>query len=221
MIMTADLSAPVAAGRDRDACWKRFEAWQRRYRARYQAVIARAADEGAFLEDDPLFVQRWHELWQDPTSMVGDPYAELMQRIDERIAFIRAYLAYISFDGAGFMGRKMDFLSCLYPRRCHGAWGLWLVQDHQRPAPGASFHFQGSEMALFCHSLDQLDFAAAWQIMPFQSLLLRHPRGEDWQPRAITSTIAAIKHDLEHDRDLAALSLEQCQGSELWLSLPD
>lgn len=177
--------------------WDRFERWQRRYRKLSYDIIATSIENGYF-DDGSVFVDIHAELGSDP----AESYSEetLRSRIDARIAFFRGYLVDISFDQAGFMSKKSRIFPLQYQSRCDQVLGIWLEQDPEGECrPGGYLGFQGMDVSFFVNQIEDVDLASVWNILPFDSMHLRHPGGTDWTKPEVDKVISSVDEDLSFD----------------------
>ena len=188
--------------------WNKFERWQ----ARYTKTCYKAIDKMTTGEDDydsleyHLFLQNWYEYDLDLIIDMGLSESDLQRRVANKINFLRGYLVDISYDGAEFMAQHSNFLSLQYPSKCNNAYSIWLEQygddDGNGIEAGASFHFQEFEIGFFCKSIEDIDLASMRNILPFDRLFIRRPKGENWDIDSIENITHLIKEDLESDYDV-------------------
>ena len=150
---------------------------------------------------DYLFLLEWSEYegGLEPPHESGD-LRVLEERAKAKIAFLRGYLADISFDGAEFMALKSAFLSLQYQSRCDSAMGFWFEQWPENSRPGVYHSFQGWDVVLFAMSPEDIDFESVNNILPFDRMFVRRAGGAPWAEIEAREIVRAVKDDLGMSR---------------------
>jgi hypothetical protein len=199
-----------------DDVWLRFERWVKRYTALCRATISEFYEDGYIWPGDSLFIRRDDESVVDFVAS-GWPEDLALLRVEDKAAFLRAYLVEVSFDGAEFMLKNSAFLPCQYPSRCNNAYGFWFHQDPENLKPGGSFWFQGDMMSLFCRDPSQVDFTAVHVVLPFETMVIRRPRGRDWDEATQQAVLDEIERDMSHDMAFT-MKVDAVFGNRLYVS---
>jgi hypothetical protein len=180
--------------------WDKFERWSKRYEKVGQKIIDEMFYQGTSDSNAALFICKSEEIDLDLTIEMNIEQDELIDRINRKIAFLRGYLVNISFDGAEFMTKNSGFLACQYPSKCSNAIGVWLEQDLEGdPRPGSHFGFQDFDVSFFSNTLEDVDFASMWSILPFDRMFIRRPKGVNWDKRSVKEVVEIIRSDLRFD----------------------
>lgn len=176
--------------------WDRYERWSRRLRLVSDSLMQQLEDEddNAPDVDRLLYAAASHE-WRGKddvdTSLIvqAAPF-----RIASKIEFVKTYFRDVSFNGPEFMGHVANFLSCQYPSRCNRCYALWFEQCDETLDDTWRF-----DCALFVPSIDAIDYFSVHEILPFDSLTIRAPRGLPWGKDQIHAACANIQNDLAQD----------------------
>lgn len=180
--------------------WDRFERWASRFKKVCEERIEEMFECGYSDIDGGLFVCKRHEFGGDLLLDCTVFRSELSERISEKINFIRGYLVDISFDGPDFMARHSKFLSLQYPSQCNNAIGVWLEQDLEvEDEPGGYFRFQGWDVSFFCKEIRDVDLASMRNVLPFDRMFVRRPKGIAWDRASSKKFLRDVKSDLEFD----------------------
>ena len=179
----------------------------RQWRDDYYEVCKKAIDE--MLEnrnagsDNGLFLCKWSELGKDLIADLSLPETELETRVVNKLNFIRGYMIDISFDGEQFVDEKSAFLSLQYPNKCNDALSVWLEQDlGDKIETGAYFGFQKFDISFFCNDISDVDLASMREVLLFNKIYLRRPKGEKWGAESAKDVLHKIKNDLEFDYEV-------------------
>lgn len=183
--------------------WDRFERWTKRYKIACHKAIEEMFKCGYSEFDNALYLRKWHELNQDIILDLNISESELSNRIYQKIDFLRGYLVDITFDGPEFMAKHSDFLTLQYPSQCNNAIGVWLEQrlDSEVEAGGYS-GFQEFDVNVFCRSIADIDLASMRNVLPFDRMFLRRPKGKAWDVSSIRSIVQQVKEDIEFDYEV-------------------
>lgn len=176
--------------------WDRFERWHRRLTAVSDSYLDRLSEEADGYPDVEklLYVAESHE-WigrEDYDSSLVLQAAPF--RIRAKIEFVQAYFRDVSFDGAEFMGQFASFLPYQYPSRCESCYAIWFEQADESLDDTWTFG-----CALFVPSIESIDYFSAMEILPFDFLRIRAPRGVPWSKHQVRSTREYIQNDLAQD----------------------
>lgn len=186
--------------RSRQDTWDKFERWAYRYKKVCHKVIEEIFDCGYSDFDGGLFLQKWHELNQDIVLDLNVSESELSTRISNKINFLRGYLVDISFDGPEFMAQHSNFLTLQYPSKCNNSIGVWLEQNLEGEIEaGGYFGFQDFDVNFFCKSIKDVDLASMRNILPFDRMFVRRPKGQTWDTISVNNVVQQVKEDLECD----------------------
>ena len=176
--------------------WDKFERWAYRYKKVCHGTIEEMFDCGYSDFDSGLFLQKWHELNQD----INVSESELYTRVSNKIKFLRGYLVDISFDGPEFMAKHSNFLTLQYPGKCNNSMGVWLEQDLEGEIEaGSYFGFKEFDVSFFCKSFKVVDLSSMRNILPFDRMFVRLPKGQNWDTDSVNNVVKQIKEDLEFD----------------------
>jgi len=179
--------------------WDKFERWAYRYKKACENTAAELIDCGYSDHDVGLCLSKWHELNQDFWDL-NISESELSTRISQKINFIRGYLVDISFDGSEFMAKHSGFLTLQYPSKCNNSMGIWLDQDLEGDIEaGGYFGFQDFDINVFCKSMADIDLASMRNILPFDRMYIRRPKGLVWDKSSICNVVQQVKEDIEFD----------------------
>ena len=199
--------------------WDRFERWRKRFEAASAAHLDRFDDES--LEDESfdfselLYVASWDE-WLGLSSHAGavEIASGAPNQVNEKVEFVRAYFRDISFDGPVFMEHFSKFLTCQYPSRCDSAYAFWFDQGEvSLETPWVL------ESALFLPSIDAVDYYSIMEILEFQAVRIRAPRGREWFDGEARNIAAHIKQDLAQDGLDVVIRARSIDGELMELTL--
>ncbi|WP_146256210.1 hypothetical protein [Aestuariivirga litoralis] len=159
--------------------WRRFHSWKRRF-------VKSCAERTT----TPALVSGW-----DYVSGYGERLFEefdrekRLARASDQIGFLHGYFVSISFDGHLFKHVKQT-LQFHNNRDCHTAFGVHLCQLRE-PIPGESHHFRGSVANLFVSHIKFIDFASAYYVFPYDTIIIRGRRG---RPMSVKEALAATEY---------------------------
>ncbi|MBE0507576.1 MAG: hypothetical protein IBX50_12825 [Marinospirillum sp.] len=183
--------------------WEKFECWKKQYQSVFHKLIEEIMSCGYSDFDGGFCFRKWHELNQDLVLDLNVSESELSNRIIDKIQFIKGYLVDIYFDGPDFADKYYNFLEFQCPSKCDNAIGIWLEQDLEGEVEaGSYFGFQGFDMNIFCRSVDDIDLASMRNILPFDRMYLRQPKGKIWDEQSIRSVVQQVKEDIEFDYEV-------------------
>ena len=193
----------------------------RQWRDDYYEVCKKAIDEmlenGNAGSDKGLFLCKWNELNHDLIADLSLPEDELEIRVVNKLNFIRGYMIDISFDGEQFVDEKSTFLSLQYPNKCNDALGVWLEQDlGGKIETGAYFGFQKFDISFFCNDISDVDLASMREVLLFNKIFLRRPKGVNWDTGNANDVYQKIKNDLEFDYEVD-ITIDDSEYDELLL----
>jgi len=158
--------------------WEKFERWARRFR--------KAAAQG-----DMALITGWRPAL---TARLAEKQAR------KKISFLRGYFVDLSFDGAGYMGDRMQILRWQFPSKQDSAFAIRLAQDTRHNLrEGASFHFKGKQMILFARDVGHIDYPSITGVLPFDRIHIRRPRYAPWEAGLAKEVVKIIHEDLEGD----------------------
>ena len=131
---------------------------------------------------------------------LGLSQSELLARLSNKVSFLRGYLVDISFDGPEFMATHSNFLTSQYPSKCNNSIGVWLEQNLEGEIePGGYFGFREFDVNFFCKSIEEIDLASMRNILSFDRMFIRRPKGRDWDSSSASDILRIVKEDLEFD----------------------
>jgi hypothetical protein len=181
--------------------WMRFGRWARRYASASVGFVSDHAQEGDWHDPRWLAFATQMEL-QSPEAWegVGDLGDEIRRRVQQKSQFLHAYLVEIAPDGPSFMSKNVGFLPWQYPSKCEHAWGFWFQQTPDGDLePGSVPSFQELEGQLFLRSPEDADFGSIRNVLPFDYLAVRRPRGEHWSIASTKALVAVLRGGIERD----------------------
>ena len=180
--------------------WDKFNRWENRYRNVSHSFIDEMFHIGYSDFDGGLFISNSCEINYEMISGTNLVESDLYERIDNKINFLRGYLADISFDGPKFMMEKSKFLTLQYPSRCNNAMGVWLEQDLEGGIEaGAYSYFQEFDVNFFCNNIKDVDLASMKRILPFDRMFIRQAKGQQWVNTSIEKILKQIEKDLGYE----------------------
>jgi hypothetical protein len=196
--------------------WDKFERWAYRYKKVCHRAIKEMLDRGYSDFDEGLFLQKWDELNYDIILDLNLSESDLSTRISKKLKFLRGYLVDISFDGPEFMAKHSNFLTRQYPSKCNNSIGVWLEQNVEGEIEaGGYFGFQGFDVNFFCESLEDVDLASMRNILPFDRMFVRRPKGQTWDAASINDVMQRVKYDIEFDYTVK-IQAEHYKSGELF-----
>ncbi|WP_140885275.1 hypothetical protein [Muricoccus nepalensis] len=176
--------------------WTYFEAWQRGLRKTSDDVIL-------MLYEDVR--QHLEETSGEGQGMELPAHANKKRRLDAQIGFLRGYFVDISFDdpesGKERFGRSVFRVLSAFDKSSldESYWIFFGTNDMEAAPPGDSHHFDGVEANIFCRNLDDVDFASAMTILPYDRMIVRNKAGKDWSEVQIKRFLQHLKNDLAFD----------------------
>jgi hypothetical protein len=188
-------------GLTHDDFWARFERWARRYASASDEFVSDHEHEGDWLDPRWLaFATQWELESPEAWEGIGDLEDEVRRRVQQKLAFLHAYLVDIAPDEPAFMSKKFGVLPWQYPSKCDQAWGFWFQQNPDGDLePGSVPGFQELEGQLFLPSPEGADFASIRSVLPFDHLSVRRPRGEAWTRSEAYKLLSVLASDLGFD----------------------
>lgn len=177
------------------AGWRSFRSWKKRFwlsTRRGRGLEPRVARDVIYLADHNQISSL--ELEGDVQLTCDEEHAR-----DQKIAFMEAYLAAVALDSRNFAEQTRHLLNLQSRRRAPNVLGLWLWQsDPAKFGAGVSSTFQGDSVSIFVESVDQIDFADASAVLPFDQIIVRHPKAR-WKQHASQKLADRIIWDLACD----------------------
>lgn len=184
-----------------DEFWARMDRWARRYASASVEFVSEHERVGDWYDPRWLAFATQSEL-QSPEAWegIGDLEDEIRRRVQQKFAFLHAYLVDIAPDGPAFMSKKFGFLPWQYPSKCDQAWGFWFQQNPDRDLePGSVPGFQELEGQLFLSSPEDVDLASIRSVLPFDYVSVRKPCGESWSRAEAYELLSVLASDLGSD----------------------
>lgn len=181
--------------------WEKFERWALRYEKKCRALIKTICkQDNQDFGSNELFLKERREV-ENNQSLGHLPEADLVNRILQKIGFLQAYLVDISFDGGEFMRNKSNFLTAQYPSKCDNSLGIWLERDVENLSEDNIFyhHFNGLSVNVFCKSITDVDLASMYNVLPYDRMFLRQPKGQNWDDVSVETLVNDVREDLEFD----------------------
>jgi len=196
---------------------KKYRQWRDGYKQVCDKTINEMLDNGNAGSDNGLFLCKWSELNKDLIADLMLSEDELETRVVNKLNFIRGYMIDISFDGEQFVGEKSAFLSLQYPDNCRDVFGVWLEQDlGDKNETGAYFGFQEYDVNFFCKNIADVDLASMREVLLFNKMYLRRPKGVNWDTENAKDVYQKIKDDLEFDFEVD-ITIDDSEYDELLL----
>ena len=78
--------------------------------------------------------------------------------------------------------------------------GIWLEQELEGEVEaGGYFGFQEFSVNIFCQNMGDIDLASMRNILPFDRMFIRRPKGLVWDASNISDIVQQVKEDIEFD----------------------
>jgi hypothetical protein len=185
--------------------WTIFERWASRY-----VRLSKIEPFGFALSNSHEIEKHVLELNDDPAfdpEFYTDASADEARAL-EKVAFLRDYLADLSYDGGDFCTRVKMIIKHQNRRFCTLGYGVWFrVDDFHALIERNNLHFNGYEVGLFCRAISEIDFLSVMEICPFEVLTLRNASGADWKKEELKQVRTLITEDFLSDSVRAKLTL--------------
>jgi hypothetical protein len=198
------------------AGWRAIRAWEHRFRHSIWNMSPLDPKNMIFLANqEQIQMYEWGEQQIDPDETASE-YA-----VDEKIAFMKAYLSVVAIDSHNFESDVRAILKLQSHVKAPRALGFWFWQQDIPEFDGGwgvSPFFQGGSISIFCEDAKQIDFADISTIMPYDNIMVRHPVAS-WSPSAAQKIVNHIKSDLAHDGIETDLDFSRARASDNLLSI--